>query len=249
MTRLLRTAALSDGLRPALVVSPDVLASTTLRRDLAVLGLEVRCVSTFAEATAAVTSGAYGVALIDVSVPGGDGFELVRIAREAGGELALVLVSSRDDLAARVHGFECGADECLTLPVHGDELRARVKALVRRQRPAAVGASTRVPLGIGWFERTRGIAHTHEGQLVLSMKERLLLCTFIDREGEVLSRDELLDAAWGADANPSDRTVDNHIVRLRRLFEPQPAEPRLLLTVRARGYVLHRHQSITPAHG
>jgi DNA-binding response OmpR family regulator len=248
MTRLLGTAALAHGLRPALLVSPDVLASTTLRRELAVLGLEVRCVATFSEARAAVTSGAYGLALIDVSVPGGDGFELIRVARAAQGELALVQVSSRNDLSARVHGFECGADECLTLPVHGDELRARVRALLRRQGLPPVAASTRETLGIGWFERTTGIAHTREGQLVLSMKERLLLCTFIDREGEVLSRDELLDAAWGLDATPSDRTVDNHIVRLRRLFEPTPAEPHLLLTVRARGYVLHRHQSITPAH-
>ncbi|MDX2010818.1 MAG: response regulator transcription factor [Myxococcaceae bacterium] len=247
MTRLLRGAVVLTR-TPTLVASGDALTTSLLARELGLLGLEVRSTSTFPEARAAVTSGAYGVAVVDVSVSGGDGFELVRAARASGVPVALLLVSARNDVSTRVYGLECGADDCVTLPVHGDELRARVKALLRRHETAPAIRTERVALGARWFDRTTGVAHTNLGQLVLSRRELLLMRRFIEREGELLTRDDLLDAAWGVDATPTDRTIDNFIVRLRRYFEPNPAEPTLLVTVRGRGYCFQRHHTITSAH-
>ncbi|MCU0698278.1 MAG: response regulator transcription factor [Myxococcaceae bacterium] len=238
MTRLLRSDVTS--VVPTLIASGDAFTASVLQRELGLLGLEVRSTTTFPEAKAAVTSGAYGVALVDVAMPGGDGFELIRAVRSSGLSMALVLVSARNDVAARVHGLDCGADDCVTLPMHGDELRARVKALLRRQTPGPVMRSERVTLGARWFDRTTGVAQTNVGQVVLSKRELLLMRRFVEREGELLTRNDLLDAAWGLEACPTDRTIDNFIVRLRRYFEPNPAEPTLLVTVRGRGYCFQR---------
>jgi DNA-binding response OmpR family regulator len=144
-----------------------------------------------------------------------------------------------------VYGLESGADDCLPMPVHGEELRARVKALLRRREASVRATSDRVVIGARWFDRASGVASTNEGQLVLSKRELLLMRRFVEREGEVLTRNDLLDAAWGIDANPTDRTIDNFIVRLRRFFEPNPGEPTVLLTIRARGYVFRRGPAIS----
>jgi DNA-binding response OmpR family regulator len=239
MTRLLR-GDFTSVIPTTLVATGDALTASVLQRELGLLGGEVRSTTTFPDAKAAATSGAYGVGIVDVSVPGGDGFELIRAVRGSGVPMALMLVSARNDVGTRVYGLECGADDCVTLPVHGDELRARVKALLRRQAHAPATLSERVAIGGRWFDRTTGVAQTNVGQLVLSKRELLLMRRFVEREGEVLTRDDLLDAAWGIDACPTDRTIDNFIVRLRRFFEPDPAEPSVLLTVRGRGYCFQR---------
>jgi DNA-binding response OmpR family regulator len=245
MTRLVHSVPLRSVLPPTLIATRDVLAEAILRRELAELGLEIRCVSCLPDAKSAVASGAYGVVLVDMTAPGTDGFEVLRAARASDSDPVVILLSSRNDVGSRVYGLESGADDCLTMPVHGEELRARVKALLRRREASVRATSDRVVIGARWFDRASGVASTNEGQLVLSKRELLLMRRFVEREGEVLTRNDLLDAAWGIDANPTDRTIDNFIVRLRRFFEPNPGEPTVLLTIRARGYVFRRGPAIS----
>ncbi|MBL8920153.1 MAG: response regulator transcription factor [Myxococcaceae bacterium] len=225
---------------PVLLVEDDVLLSEMLALNLSQMGLEVRRAGTFNEGRDALLSGAYQLAILDVMLPGGDGFELARLARKAGHELPIVMLTARDDVGAKVHGLDCGADDYLTKPFHTEELLARIRALLRRKGAGASPSTKRVDLSPWWLDLDTGIAHTSEGETVLSEKERKVMQLFLSKEGQVLSRNDVLDAAWGQDEFPTDRTVDNFIVRLRRLFEKDAENPRRFVTVRSRGYVFRK---------
>lgn len=224
---------------PALLVEDDALLAEMLALNLSHMGLEVRRAATFTEGRDALLSGAYQLAILDVMLPGGDGFELARLARKAGLELPIVMLTARDDVGAKVHGLDCGADDYLTKPFHTEELLARVRALLRRKGTPAT-SSKRIDLSPWWLDVETGIAHTREGETVLSEKERKVMQLFLSKEGQVLSRNDILDAAWGENEFPTDRTVDNFIVRLRRLFEKDADNPRRFVTVRSRGYVFRK---------
>lgn len=226
---------------PALLVEDDALLAEMVTLNLVHMGLEVRRASTFPEGRDALLSGAYQLAILDVMLPGGgDGFELARLARRAGLELPIVMLTARDDVAAKVHGLDCGADDYVTKPFHTDELLARVRAVMRRKATPSAQTSQRVDLSPWWLDVETGIAHTSEGETLLSDKERKVMQLFLAKEGAVLSRNDILDAAWGQNEFPTDRTVDNFIVRLRRLFERDAENPRRFVTVRARGYLFRR---------
>lgn len=225
---------------PVLLVEDDALLAEMLALNLSHMGLEVRRAGTFTDGRDALLSGAYQLAILDVMLPGGDGFELARLARKAGLELPIVMLTARDDVGAKVHGLDCGADDYLTKPFHTEELLARIRALLRRKGAGASAASKRVDLSPWWLDLDTGIAHTSEGETVLSEKERKVMQLFLSKEGQVLSRNDVLDAAWGQDEFPTDRTVDNFIVRLRRLFEKDAENPRRFVTVRSRGYVFRK---------
>jgi two-component system, OmpR family, alkaline phosphatase synthesis response regulator PhoP len=225
---------------PTLLVEDDALLAEMVALNLSQMGLEVRRAGTFAEARDALLSGAYQMAILDVMLPGGDGFELARLARRAGLELPIMMLTARDDLGATVHGLDCGADDYVTKPFHTEELLARVRALLRRKWPAPESPSHRVDLRPWWLDTETGLSHTSEGETLLTDKERKVMRLFLEREGEVLSRNDILDAAWGENEFPTDRTVDNFIVRLRRLFEKDVENPRRFVTVRARGYLFRK---------
>ncbi|MBM4783768.1 MAG: response regulator transcription factor [Archangiaceae bacterium] len=227
---------------PALLVEDDALLAEMVALNLTHMGLEVRRAGTFSEGRDALLSGAYQLAILDVMLPGGDGFELARMARKAGLELPIMMLTARDDVSAKVHGLDCGADDYVTKPFNTEELLARVRALMRRKSVAGKepGASNRVELAPWWLDVETGIAHTSEGETLLTDKERKVMQLFLSKEGQVLSRNDILDAAWGEGEFPTDRTVDNFIVRLRRLFEKDTENPRRFVTVRARGYLFRR---------
>ncbi|MBE2250670.1 MAG: response regulator transcription factor [Myxococcus sp.] len=224
---------------PTLLVEDDALLAEMVALNLSHMGLEVRRASSFAEGRDALLSGAYQLAILDVMLPGGDGFELARLARRSGLQLPIVMLTARDDVAAKVHGLDCGADDYVTKPFHTEELLARIRALLRR-KAAPADVNRRVDLSPWWLDTETGLAHTSEGETLLSDKERKVMQLFIAKEGEVLSRNDILDAAWGENEFPTDRTVDNFIVRLRRLFEKDVENPRRFVTVRARGYLFRR---------
>ncbi|MDP1916970.1 MAG: response regulator transcription factor [Myxococcales bacterium] len=226
---------------PTLLVEDDALLAEMVALNLSHMGLEVRRAGTFSEGRDALLSGAYELAILDVMLPGGDGFELARIARKAGLELPIMMLTARDDVGAKVHGLDCGADDYVTKPFHTEELLARVRALLRRKSVAPESApSHRVDLSPWWLDTETGLSHTSEGETLLTDKERKVMSLFLSREGEVLSRNDILDAAWGENEFPTDRTVDNFIVRLRRLFEKDVENPRRFVTVRARGYLFRK---------
>ncbi len=224
-----------------------VIEDERLVRDLVCLNLRhagytVSSAADFPSGLAAIHEGAFDLALVDIMLPGGDGFELVRAARAAGLRAPTLMLTARSDTHAKVRALDGGADDYLTKPFDVDELLARVRALLRRARGEA---PVNVPVSIGgWQVRLdSGEAQTREGRVTLTEKELKLLTVFLAHEDQPMTRADLLEEVWGMDASPVDRTVDNFILRLRRLFEPDPESPVHFITLRGRGYLFRRSGS------
>ncbi len=173
--------------------------------------------------------------ILDVMLPKKDGFEVCRELRSAGVDTPIVFLTSRKEEVDRVLGLELGGDDYMTKPFSVRELKARIKARLRR--------TTEIRREIE--EYSFGDVHVdfrkHEASLgskpvKLSAKELEVLKYFIQREGEVITRDALLDDVWGYDTFPTTRTVDNYILTLRKKIEKDPAHPEHLLTVHSAGY-------------
>jgi len=179
--------------------------------------------------------------LLDVMLPGKDGFTVCDELRAEGNDVPILFLTARGDRDDRVHGLEVGGDDYLTKPFDLTELILRVKAILRRADWA--GSQTDPPgdeLVLGDaridFKRTQVVRDGRD--LDLSPKEVLILRCLAERPGEVVTRAQIVERVWGYDAFPTLRTVDNFIVRLRRLIEPDPKAPRYIHTVRGSGYRL-----------
>jgi DNA-binding response OmpR family regulator len=176
--------------------------------------------------------------ILDIMLPDIDGFEVCRRLKSAAREIAgtpIIMLSARGAELDRVRGLELGADDYVTKPFSIRELMARVKAVLRRASPQSPTADvyrfSDVEVNVRSNEVKRG------GRPVeLSAKEFALLAYFVAHPVETLSRDRLLDAVWGYENYPNTRTVDTHIVHLRQKLEPNPEEPRFILTVHGSGY-------------
>jgi two-component system alkaline phosphatase synthesis response regulator PhoP len=173
--------------------------------------------------------------VLDVMMPRMSGLDVCKQLKVKRPSLPIIMLTARGQEIDKVVGLELGADDYVTKPFSIRELMARVKAVLRRvslPAPAAeVYRFSDVEVNIRSNEVRRA------GRLVdLSAKEFALLAYFISNSAETLSRDRLLDAVWGYDNYPNTRTVDTHIVHLRQKLEPNPEEPRFILTVHGSGY-------------
>jgi DNA-binding response OmpR family regulator len=219
-----------------LVVEDERGIAFALKADLETEGYAVIVATTGDEALRLAQSDGdtFDLILLDVMLPGKDGFEICRALRRAGRQTPIILLTAKAQEAEKVMGLELGADDYVTKPFSPRELRARIKAHLRR-------SATRGEAEIFRFNETEVDFARCEvrraGRVIdLSALEFKLLTAFIHRRGRVLSRDQLLDAAWGADVSLNDRVVDNHIVSLRRKLEAEPARPRHFLNIRGIGY-------------
>ena len=180
--------------------------------------------------------------LLDVMMPGEDGLSVCRRLSGQGGP-PIILVTARGEDIDRIIGLEIGADDYLPKPFNPRELIARVRAVLRRARPAAQAQAPAAPSGVLVFEGWRLVPasralHDPDGAPVeLSAGEYDLLTAFLEHPQRVLSRDFLMDWTKGRDATPFDRAVDVALSRLRRKLKDDPASPRLIRTVRNGGYL------------
>jgi DNA-binding response OmpR family regulator len=150
------------------------------------------------------------------------------------------MLTARSEVTDKVEALEIGADDYLTKPFEVSEMTARVRALVRRsQGLREVPADHVIRVGAAEVNLSTREAETVTGErIVLSEKEAAILEVLARAGGQPVSRSEILDRAWGTEEYPTERTVDNFLLRLRRLFEPEPDHPRYILTVRGSGYRL-----------
>jgi len=173
--------------------------------------------------------------ILDLMLPKLSGYEICRKMRSDGVQTPILMLTARGDEGDRVLGLDLGADDYVSKPFSLRELMARVRALLRRARPApALLNQLRVndaTIDFRSYEARKG------GEpLEMTRREFQVLRVLASRPGEVISRSELLDQVWGLDAYPTTRTVDNHIASLRSKLEGDPAEPVHILTVRGVGY-------------
>ncbi|MBM4281761.1 MAG: response regulator transcription factor [Deltaproteobacteria bacterium] len=235
-----------------LVIEDEPLVRDLVAFNLQHAGYAVQTVTTFADGLSQLLQRErYALAIVDVMLPGGDGIELVRRVRQQGISTPVLLLTARGESTTKVRGFDVGADDYVTKPFDVPELLARVRALLRRASGdhgfvvggGGGGGAPRFEFGGGryWIRFDSGLAQTNEGEVTLSDKELRLLEQLVRQEDRVLSRADLLEEVWGMDAFPTERTIDNFVLRLRRLFEPDPESPVHLVTVRGRGYLFRRN--------
>jgi DNA-binding response OmpR family regulator len=175
------------------------------------------------------------VVLIDLMLPGMDGFECCRHLRRTSA-VPVIMVTARTDTHDVVAGLEAGADDYVTKPFVAKELAARIRALLRRAR--SVDEPSVLTFGEIEVRPDEGTVQRAGEEVHCTRTEFRLLCELATNPGKVLSREQLLDRVWGYDYFGDGRLVDVHIRRLRTKIEPDPANPRHILTVRGMGYKL-----------
>jgi DNA-binding response OmpR family regulator len=217
-----------------LIVEDEPAISFGLDLDLKSEGYEVEVVEDGEAAVQRGREGGFDLIVLDVMLPKKDGFEVCRELRRSGLEMPILMLTAKSQDAEKVMGLDLGADDYVTKPFSPRELRARIRALLRRatseeQQERYSFSDVEVDFGRG--EVLRG-GHSVD----MTPLEFKLLRAFVKNRGRVLSRERLLDLVWGRDIYVTQRVVDNYIVTLRKKLEPEPAEPRFLVNVRGQGY-------------
>ncbi len=182
----------------------------------------------------ALDANAPDLVLLDIMLPGIDGFDVCRTLRRRGVRTPILMLTARGEIKDRVKGLRLGADDYLVKPFDPTELLARVEALLRRTSDTA----EQEHICFGEVEvDLRGMTVKRGGlEVEMTAMEFQLLCYFIQNEGRVLTREEILKEVWGFQRAPQTRTVDVHITWLRSKVEPDRGKPRFLVTVRGAGY-------------
>jgi DNA-binding response OmpR family regulator len=216
-----------------LIVEDEPSIALALEEDLRHEGYETQVVSDGDAAVERGAAGALDLILLDVMLPGRDGFEVCRELRRIGIDTPIVLLTARTQEAEKVLGLEAGADDYVTKPYSPRELRARVKAHLRRSA-RQLGDVFR--FGDTELDFTRCELRRSGKAVDLSALEFKLLTAFVKRSGRLLTRTQLLDEVWGRDTHVTDRVVDNQVTNLRKKIEPNPDRPRYLVSLRGLGY-------------
>jgi DNA-binding response OmpR family regulator len=224
----------------ALLIDDDARLGTLVKEYLGQYEIAVTVAADGERGLGALRTGRFDVVLLDIMLPGADGFEVCRRIR-ASPELArlpVIMLTARGDDVDKIVGLELGADDYLAKPFNPRELLARIHAVLRRGRAAPSPSRFRTGhLEIDFDAREVTVA----GQrLALTSYEFELLAALARAAGRVLSREQLLDALKGAEYETFDRSIDVHVSKLRAKIEENPKEPRYIKTVRGAGYVLLR---------
>ncbi|MEM9712482.1 MAG: response regulator transcription factor [Actinomycetota bacterium] len=219
-----------------LTVEDDERIRTAVRLALEDEGWTVDEAATGEDAVSLFQSNPSDVVLIDIMLPGMDGFELCRSIRRSS-DVPIVMVTARDDTHDVVAGLEAGADDYLTKPFAPKELSARIRALLRRIRTTEV-ESANIRLGDLEVLPEQGLVRKGGEEIHLTKTEFRLLCELASTPGKVFSREDLLERVWGYGYFGDGRLVDVHVRRLRTKVETDPAHPRHVVTVRGMGYKL-----------
>lgn len=230
-----------------LVVDDDRAVRESLRRALALEDWDVTVAADGMEALTAIRAAPPDVIVLDVMMPGVDGFGVVRRLRQDGVEVPVLLLTARDAVTDRVTGLDVGADDYLVKPFALDELLARIRVMLRRRaEPDGTGPEV-LRFADLVLDTTTMQVRRGERDLELTRTEFDLLSVFMRNPNRVLTRDVLHDRVWGYDASVGSNTLEVYVGYLRRKLEAD-GEPRLVQTVRGFGYVL-RAPSPPPGRG
>lgn len=221
-----------------LVVDDEPNLAEGIIENLRVEGYEVGYADDGIKGLESARLGDWDLMILDVMMPGLDGFAVCEALREEENQLPILFLTAKDETDDRVQGLAAGGDDYLTKPFDLRELLLRVQAILRRGRWYAEGTESATlnfsGNEVSWrsYRATSHDGRTHD----LTHKEAMILKCLSEKEGQIVSREEILDTVWGYEAFPSTRTIDNFIVRLRKRFEIEPERPLHLHTARGVGY-------------
>jgi DNA-binding response OmpR family regulator len=221
-----------------LVVEDDEAMAVALRDGFSYEGYEVEVARDGETGLRLATESTPDLMILDVMLPKMNGLEVCKRLRGDGSQLPIIMLTARGQEIDKVLGLKLGADDYVTKPFSFMELMARVEAVLRRCGSDRVSRTT---LGSHSFGDVAVDFDHHEARkadepIELSPREFQLLAYFVQHRGEVLSREQLLDAVWGYDTIPFTRTVDTHVAKLRKKIEDNPSDPKFLITVHRLGY-------------
>ena len=216
-----------------LIVEDEPGIAMALEDDLKLEGHEVKLATDGNEALRQAREERFDLVLLDIMLPGKDGFDVCREIRRSGDRVPILMLTARVHEAEKVLGLDLGADDYMTKPYSHHELRARVRALLRR---ASEPAPDQYHFGDVEVDLTRAQARRGGRPVDLTPLEFKLLATFVRARGRLLTRQHLLDQAWGKDVYITERSVDNQVMNLRRKLEEDPMHPRYFASVRGLGY-------------
>jgi two-component system alkaline phosphatase synthesis response regulator PhoP len=221
-----------------LVVEDDEAMAVALQDGFSYEGHEVVRASDGEEALRIAREEAPEIMILDVMLPKMTGLEVCKRLRGEGSTLPIIMLTARGQEIDKVLGLKLGADDYVTKPFSFMELMARVEAVLRRSQPDGLDHRSVHQIGRVTVDLDRHEACRDGEPIDLTPREFRLLGYFIEHTGEVVSREELLDAVWGYDSIPFTRTVDTHIAKLRKKIETDPSNPEHLITVHRMGYKL-----------
>ena len=219
-----------------LLVEDEPSLVVTLTDRLEAEGYFIESVGDGVSAVERLTSDVFDLVLLDVALPGKNGFDVCRELRQQGIGVPVLMLTARGEVTDRVVGLKLGADDYLVKPFEIIELLARIEALLRRSRLDARSPAEGFAFGDVRVDFRRARVFRSGKTLSLSALEYKLLRYFVEHRDSLLSRDELLDKVWGYDAMPTTRTVDVHVASLRQKIEANPTHPEHILTVHRLGY-------------
>jgi two-component system, OmpR family, alkaline phosphatase synthesis response regulator PhoP len=223
-----------DRVARILLAEDEAGIALTIEDDLTLEGYEVEVVGDGIAAARRGRDGRFDLILLDVMLPGRNGFDVCRELRREHVTTPILLLTARAQESDKVMGLDLGADDYVTKPFSPHELRARVRALLRRTPGSS--RPNRFAFADIEVDFARGEVCRGGRPLEMSALEFKLLQTFIEQRGRLLSRDQLLDQVWGHGVSVTQRVVDNQVLSLRKKIESDPADPRLLISVRGLGY-------------
>ncbi len=221
-----------------LLVEDEEHLHETLRLNFEMEGYEVTSAYTGPEALTKVQAEYFDLVVLDIMLPGLDGFSVLETMRLGKVESPVLVLSARNASADRINGLRKGADDYLTKPFELEELLLRVQKLVEKNKKGAPTATTSAyNFGGHSIDFKAQVATLKNGEQVeLSKKEAMLLQLLLDHANEVVTREKILQTVWGYNVFPSTRTIDNFILNFRKYFEEDSRNPRYFHSVRGMGY-------------
>lgn len=224
-----------------LLVEDEKNVGSTLEERLRKEGFEVVWATTGEEAFFQSSHRIFDLALMDVGLPDGSGFEVASYLRKKQPGTAIIFLTAFGTAEDRIRGLELGAEDYVVKPFHLKELILRVRNGLKRAQylsGSLDGSDIPIQVGIAQIHFQKFEVNVDGNIFPLTHKEAALLKLMVERRGCVVSRDEILNHAWSEDEYPTPRTVDNFIMRLRRLVEPNPEQPQVIKSIRGIGYQL-----------
>jgi len=222
-----------------LLVEDEETLAIGLKYNLTEEGYAVVLAKDGREALKYFESQSFDLVILDIMLPYYDGFEVARRIREKFPQMPILMLTARTGVKDRVRGLEIGADDYLTKPFHLEELLVRVKGMLKRKMWYRELTSVQPVYCFGDneinFENLSCRRGKHEFRL--TPREAVVLRYLINHKGKIVSRKELLEKVWNISSEVETRTIDNFIMRLRKYFEPNPAKPVYIKSVRSAGYI------------